>query len=263
MDMESTLLRMILGKEQCEEGSIHVPMDTELALSNNISNFLNRLWWKKSKQVSSLRKNNDKWKADFFFRDLVFLKWILQESARIFWRVSNSHQFGKMLIAEPDMLLLDGASQLSWYSLLRWLSRFLQKWNGVFLVTLTDPLWTKSVHTPWQFIDKNKKMKGGTRQMYRQIAHEETVYEQTRIAMEKKKAKSEVFIREFRSGARSTGLSAISYQDALEARNTTRTWKIPEILFRFRSEPFHAGTMLTCKQCLFWIRKENNPLWKN
>ena len=93
-----------------------------------------------------------------------------------------------MLIAEPDMLLLDEPTNYLDILSLPGFHAFTEMERRVSpRHSKLDPLWTKSVHTPWQFIDKNKKMKGGTRQMYRQIAHEETVYEQTRIAMEKKK----------------------------------------------------------------------------
>lgn len=260
---KSTLLRMILGKEQCEEGSIHVPNGYRIGTLEQHIQFSQSTLVEEVKTGLVSAKENDKWKAEFLLSGLGFSEVDFTRSPQEF---SGGYQIrinlAKMLIAEPDMLLLDEPTNYLDILSLRWLSRFLQKWNGEFLLVTHNRSFMDEVSTHTMAIhrQKIKKMKGGTRQMYRQIAHEETVYEQTRIAMEKKKAKSEVFIREFRSGARSAGLvqSRIKMLSKLETQQELE--KIPEILFRFRSEPFHAGTMLTANNVCFGYEKENNPL---
>ena len=133
------------------------PMDTELALSNNISNFSIDSGGRSQTGLVSA-KENDKWKAEFLLSGLGFSEVDFTRSPQEF---SGGTKFcinlAKMLIAEPDMLLLDEPT--NYLDILRFAGfhAFYRNGTRVLLVTTTDPLWTKSVHTPWQFIDKNKK----------------------------------------------------------------------------------------------------------
>ena len=84
----------------------------------------------------------------------------------------------------------------------------LMKYDGTLIVVSHDKTFLDKVCSHTLMIHRQgvKKMRGGVDKIRDQIKYEEIIHEQTRQNFEKKRAKSEKFIREFRSGARSAGL---------------------------------------------------------
>lgn len=262
---KSTLLRMISGREQCEQGNIKFPKDYRIGELQQHIHFTEETVL--AEALTGLRPEdaNEKWKAEMVLSGLGFAE---SDFARHPGEFSGGYQIrinlAKVLLAEPDMLLLDEPTNYLDIVSLRWLSRFLQKWKGEFLLVTHNRAFMDSVTTHTMAIhrQKIKKMKGKTPDILRQIHHEEEVYEQTRIAHEKKKAKSEKFIREFRSGARSAGLVQSRIKMLSKLENQQALEKIPEIRFRFSSLPFHSGTMISVHSLSFGYHHDS-PLMKN
>ncbi|QQS59916.1 ABC-F family ATP-binding cassette domain-containing protein [Candidatus Peregrinibacteria bacterium] len=251
---KSTLLRIISGKDVCETGDVLLPKGYRIGELEQHIHFTKSTVLEETQTGLQIATDDKKWKAEMILSGLGFSEADFTRNPQEF---SGGYQMrinlAKMLLSEPDMLLLDEPTNYLDIVSLRWLSRFLQKWNGEFLLVTHNRSFMDEVTTHTMAIhrQKIKKMKGGTQQIYRQIFHEEKVYEQTRIATEKKKAKSETFIREFRSGARSAGLvqSRIKMLSKLETQQELE--KIPEIAFRFHTKPFHSGNMLSATSLCF------------
>ena len=101
-----------------------------------------------------------------------------------------------------------------------------------------------TTHTMVIHRNKVKKMRGGVGQIYKQIALEEEVYENTRVNEEKKRAKTEIFIREFRSGARSAGLVQSRIKSLAKQERKEALTQIKGINFNFKSIAFKAEKMM-------------------
>jgi ATP-binding cassette subfamily F protein 3 len=260
---KSTLLKMISGEQQPEEGEIIIPKDYRIAELSQHIHFTEETVLSEAKKGLRPEQKDEIWKAEMILSGLGFTEEDFQKSPHEF---SGGYQIrinlAKALLCEPDMLLLDEPTNYLDIVSLRWMERFLQKWNGEFLLVTHDRVFMDAVVSHVAIIHRQriKKQKGKTIDAYRQIRQEEDVYEKTRIGMEKKKAKSEDFIRKFRAGARSAGLvqSRIKMLDKLEPKEKLE--KISEIRFSFRSIPIHSGQMMGIHSLKFGYEKSKKPL---
>ncbi len=262
---KSTLLKMISGKEQVEEGEIMIPSEYRIGELEQHIHFSEETVLTETCLNLREEEKEDIWRAEMILSGLGF-------SEKDFYRSPNEFSGGyqirinlaKALLQRPDLLLLDEPTNYLDIVSIRWLERFLQKWNGEFLLVTHDRAFLDKVVTHTAIIHRQKirKVKGRSTAAYKQIAREEEVYEQTRIATEKKKAKSEKFIREFRSGARSAGLvqSRIKMLSKLTTREKLE--KIPDIRFHFHSKPFHSGVMLMAHSLEFKYTPESPLIQK-
>lgn len=258
---KSTLIKIITGEIQPDEGEILIPKGYRIGqLSQHISFTKNTVLAEACLGLKNEEKE-DIWRAEIILSGLGFTENDFQRNPNEF---SGGYQIrinlAKTLLQKPDLLLLDEPTNYLDIVSLRWLERFLQRWNGEFLLVTHDRIFMDKVvtHTAALHRKKLRKVQGNTQKAREQIESEEEVYEQTRITHEKKKAKNEKFIREFRSGARSAGLvqSRIKMLSKLEIQKKLE--KIPQIRFCFRSLPFYAGSMMMCRSLQFWYETEDN-----
>lgn len=252
---KSTLLNIIADKEQPDSGQIAIPKDYRICGLEQHLHFTEATILQEACLGLPIEAKDDIWKAEMILSGLGFLPTDLVRAPEEF---SGGYQIrvklAKLLLSEPDLLLLDEPTNYLDIVSLRWLERFLQKWSGEFLLVTHDRSFMDAVTTHTMMIhrQKIKKIRGSVGDMLAQIAQEEQVYEQTRIAAEKKKAKSEQFIRQFRAGARSAGLvqSRIKMLSKLETGEALE--KIPEIRFHFEDIPYYGGVMLSAHSLGYW-----------
>ncbi len=245
---KSTLLKMLADKEQPDSGQITVPKDYRIGELEQHIRFSETSVLQEACLGLRQDEQNDTWKAEMILSGLGFSE---KDFPRAPQEFSGGYQIrinlAKLLLSEPDLLLLDEPTNYLDIVSLRWLERFLQKWKSEFLLVTHDRAFMDKVTTHTMVIHRQKlrKIRGTVADTLAQIAQEERVYEQTRLADEKKKSKSEQFIRQFRSGARSAGLvqSRIKMLAKLDTRDELE--KIPEIRFRFTSKPIFGGVMLS------------------
>jgi len=262
---KSTLLRMISGKESIENGEIFLPKDYRIGTLDQHISFSEGTILKEA--CLGLRKEEKEkiWQAEMILSGLGFSEKDFQRDPHEF---SGGFQIrinlAKALLANPDLLLLDEPTNYLDILSLRWLSRFLQKWKGEFLLVTHNRAFMDEVTTHTMIIHRQKirKVRGKVSDAYQQIGTEENVSERTRVAAEKKKAKSEEFIRKFRSGARSAGLvqSRIKMLNKLKPQDELE--KISSIRFRFHEKECHSGNMMMVNSLCFGYKSGNHLIEK-
>lgn len=260
---KSTLIKIIAGREQPELGEIIFPKNYRIAeLSQHIEFSETTVLAEACKGLQD-SEIEETWRAKMVLSGLGFAE---ADFARHPNEFSGGFQIrinlAKMLLSKADLLLLDEPTNYLDILSMRWLERFLKNWNGEFLLVTHDRTFMDAVTTHTMMIHRKKirKVRGGTKDVVRQIAQEEEVYEQTRIAAEKKQEKSADFIRNFRSGARSAGLVQSRIKMLDKQKPGKKLDKIPEISFRFHSKPFYAGTMLMVSSLAFGYDADKPPL---
>jgi ATP-binding cassette subfamily F protein 3 len=159
----------------------------------------------------------------------------------------------KVLVSEPDCLLLDEPTNYLDILSIRWLSQFLSKWKGEFILISHDREFLDSVstHTMGIHRGKVKKFKGGTIAYYEQIVLEEEVQEKTRIKFGKKRAHAEKFIERFGATASKakqaqSRVKMLEREPALERLN-----QIASLSFSFHEAPFPGKKMLEAQNLTF------------
>lgn len=249
---KTTLIRMIQGTESPELGSVDVS-------HGYILGWLDQHWRIQHKTVleeatpileSPDPDNPDpypEWKVEKMLLGLGFLIDDMQRDPKDFSGGFQMRiQLCRLLLSEPDLLILDEPTNYLDILSLRWLERFLRCWKKELLLVTHDRQFMDRVctHTACIHREKIKKMKGGVLKLYSQIKLEEETHERTRQNLLKKQAQQEKFIREFRSGARSAGLVQ-SRIKMLEKQTVPPKLKpIPPIKFKFHESEFHGNWLV-------------------
>lgn len=251
---KSTLIKIMSGEMQPETGEVLIPKGYAIGQLHQHISFSENSVLKEACLGLPKEEKDDLWRAEMILSGLGFTEKDFHRHPDEF---SGGYQIrinlAKTLLQKPDLLLLDEPTNYLDIVSMRWLERFLQRWPGEFVLITHDRAFMDKVvtHTAILHRKKIRKVQGNTKKAKEQIATEEEVYEQTRVANEKKKAKSEKFIREFRSGARSAGLVQSRIKMLSKLENNEKLDKIPEIRFQFHSLPFYAGSMMMCRSIGF------------
>lgn len=251
---KSTFLKMLLDREDDQGGALHIP---EQLIISSLEQHLNFEHDNLLKQVCgslSAHAKHEDWRAKSLLMGLGFSEADFDKAPKSF---SSGFQIrirlAEALVAEPHLLLLDEPTNYLDILSLRWLTKFLKTWKGSFILVTHDRRFMNEVvtHTVGIHRGKMRKMKGGPQKLMDQIHLEEDVHEKTRVNQEKKQKKTEEFIRTFRAGARSAGLVQ-SRIKALEKQEVKQKLEnLPEIKFRFHSEPFHGDSLLKAHNLCF------------
>lgn len=172
----------------------------------------------------------------------------------------------KVLIGEPDCLLLDEPTNYLDIVSIRWFTKFLNDWQGEFVLISHDREFLDSVSTHTMGIHRNKveKVKGSTIQFYEQIMLKEEIHEKTRINLEKKREHLQGFIDRFGAKA-SKATQAQSKTKMLSRIPVLESLKnLYHLDFQFNEAPFHSKKMLDASHISFaYDPHAKEPLIKN
>ena len=256
---KTTLLRMLQGEVQPDEGEISMPEGHCIGTLDQHLNLEEPTVLEAAATGLRETDRHDLWKAEKLLSGLGFA---VTDFARPPSEFSGGFQMRialvKLLLSEPDLLLLDEPTNYLDITSLRWLEKFLKNWNGEFVLITHDRAFLDAVCTHTLAIHRTglKKIRGGCVNMFKQIAIEEDVHEKTRKNAEKQRNKTEKFIREFRAGARSAGLVQSRIKMLEKQRELHKLESIPEILFEFCSRKFEADRMLQASSLSFGYKKD-------
>jgi ATP-binding cassette subfamily F protein 3 len=262
---KTTLLNMISGRDHPDDGSISYPSGYRIGfLSQKISFTKNRVIDEAMLGLLEHEKDHS-WKAEKILAGLGFSQTDLTKDPMEF---SGGFQvrlnLAKLLVSEPDLLILDEPTNYLDITSIRWISRFLISWPREILLVTHDRGFMDSVVTHIAGIHRHKikKIKGDTSKYYLQVAQDEEVYERTRQNEEKRRKEIEVFISRFRAKARLANMvqSRIKTLKKLEPKEKLQNLKNLE--FTFNCLPFSGKQVLTIEDISFgW--EPNKPLIKN
>lgn len=251
---KTTLLRMLQGDILPDEGEISFPEGHRIGTLDQYLNITEKTVLDAAASGLSEEEKNDRWKAEKLLSGLGF-------SVTDFGRPPSEFSGGfqmrialvKLLLSDPDLLLLDEPTNYLDITSLRWLEKFLKNWKGEFVLITHDRKFLDAVCTHTLEIHRTglKKIRGGCKHMFQQIALEEEVHERTRKNAEKQRNKTEKFIREFRAGARSAGLVQSRIKMLEKQRELHKLDPISDIHFKFESKKFEADRMLQANSLSF------------
>ena len=251
---KTTLFRLITGKVLPDEGRISMPKNYTIGYLKQHLQFTEATVLEEACLGLKAEERDEIWKGEKILTGLGFTEDELYKSPAEF---SGGFQvrlnLAKVLLAEPHLLLLDEPTNYLDILSIRWLTRFLQRWNNELMIITHDRDFMNSVTTHTMAIhrQKVKKIEGDTIKLFEQIAVEEEVYEKTRRKENKKREEAMEFINRFRALAARASLvqSRIKALDRMGKKEELS--KIMELGFRFNSLAFEAQCLMRIEDLSF------------
>lgn len=168
------------------------------------------------------------------------------------------------MLSHPDCLLLDEPTNYLDILSLRFLTRFLQRWDKELILVTHDREFMDNVTTHILGIHRQeiKKIKGPTSDYFSFVLQQEEAYEKTRLNQEKKKASLQLFID--RMGAKASKASqAQARKKALEKMpDLTALTFLDDLNFSFTESPFTGKKMLDVASISF-AYSQDRPIIHN
>ena len=262
---KTTLLNMISGSDHPDEGTISYPSGYRMGfLSQKIS--FTKISVIDEAMLGLLEHEKDhSWKAEKILAGLGFSQDDLKKNPEEF---SGGFQvrlnLAKVLISEPDLLILDEPTNYLDITSIRWISRFLISWPREVLLVTHDRGFMDDVVTHIAGIHRHKikKIQGNTYKYYLQVAQDEEVYEKTRQNEEKRKKEVELFISRFRAKARLANMVQSRIKTLEKSQTKEKLQKMKNLEFEFNYLPFSGKQILMIENLSFGWQKDN-PLINN
>ena len=262
---KSTLFRLILNTDNLDDGEITFPEKYRIGGLDQHLKFTAKNILDEVLQGLPENESHEAWKGEKLLSGLGFEVSDFTKPASDF---SGGFQIriklAQLLLSQPDCLLLDEPTNYLDILTIRWLERFLKTWPGEIMCISHDQAFLEriSTHTLAVHRQQFKKIKGPPAKCYAQIAKEEEIQERTRVTEDKKTAKQEKFIREFRAGARSAGLVQSRIKMLAKKEKITALAPIPPIKFQFTEAEFTGAKTIDAHNLVFGYDEHTDLLKK-
>ncbi|MCK4350019.1 MAG: ABC-F family ATP-binding cassette domain-containing protein, partial [Candidatus Krumholzibacteria bacterium] len=251
---KTTLLRLITGDEEADSGNIIVPKGYSIGHVSQEPDFTCATVLEEGCSGLPTEEGKQSWKVEKILAGLGFRAPDLEKDP---YELSGGFQvrlnLAKVLVKNVDLLLLDEPSNYLDITSIRWLTKYLNGRQGELILITHDRSFMDNVvtHTMGIYRKVLRKIKGGTGKLYSQFAMEEEVYEKTRINDEKKRKKSEEFIRRFRAKARLGGLVQSRIKTLEKQKKLEKLEKTKDLDFSFKSSPFNGKPVMNVRELSF------------
>jgi ATP-binding cassette subfamily F protein 3 len=262
---KTTLLNMIIGNDQPDEGQITCPSGYRIGyLSQKIEFSCHRVIEEAMLGLQAHEKEFS-WKAEKILAGLGFSLADMQKDPLLF---SGGYQvrlnLAKVLVSEPDLLILDEPTNYLDITSIRWISKFLNDWPREVLLVTHDRGFMDAVVTHIAGIhrQKIKKIKGKTSKYYLQIAQDEDIYEKTRLNEEKKRKEVEQFITRFRAKARLANMVQSRIKSLEKTKAKDKLEQLKSLDFSFNYHPFTGKHLMLVEDLSFGWEK-HAPLFES
>ncbi|WDP93045.1 MAG: ABC-F family ATP-binding cassette domain-containing protein [Desulfobacter sp.] len=255
---KTTLLNMIAGLDHPDEGRISVPSGYRMGVLSQHIKFEKNTVLEEAMMGLPEHERDHFWKAEKILAGLGFSNTAMQKDPMAF---SGGYQvrlnLAKVLVSEPDLLILDEPTNYLDITSIRWISRFLISWPREVLLVTHDRGFMDNVvtHVVGVHRKKMRKIQGNTEKYYLQVAQDEEIYEKTRQNEAKRKKEIEQFITRFRAKARLANMvqSRIKTLSKLETKD--KLAELKNLDFSFNSLPFSGKQVITAKDLTFGYEK--------
>ncbi len=261
---KSTLFKIIEKQIEPDSGSISIPRGYRIGYLQQHIQFTKQTLLEEAAMGLPKGEEEMVYKAE---KILLGLGFTIEDFDRSPSTFSGGYalrlHLAKVIISEPDCLLLDEPTNYLDILSIRWLTQFLLRWKGEFILISHDRDFLDQVCTHTMGLHRNeiRKFKGSTIHYFEKIVVEEELHEKTRIKIEKKKAHAEQFAERF--GAKATKaaqaqskLKMLEREPALEKLNA-----LSNLDFSFNAAPFFGEKMLEAQNLSFSYTDE--PLIEN
>jgi ATP-binding cassette, subfamily F, member 3 len=254
---KSTLIKVLLGEEEYDDGDISTPKGYRLGHLPQTIHFTASTVLEETCLGLPVDERDQSWKAERILSGLGFSESDLESSPQKF---SGGFQLrinlAKLLLSEPDLLLLDEPTNYLDIVSVRWLQQELQDWRGELIMISHDREFMDSITTHTMMIHRGKvkKAEGNSRKLQALIAEEEEVYEKTRLNQDKRREEAQAFIDRFRAQASKAALVQSRIKELERMGKKEELGTIQSLRFSFTEKPFEAKTLLEARDLTFGYR---------
>lgn len=262
---KTTLLNMISGRDHPDHGTITCPSGYRMGVLPQECRFSKQRIIDEVMDGLLEHEKDHSWKAEKILAGLGFEQEQLTLNPGVF---SGGFQvrlnLAKVLVSDPDLLILDEPTNYLDITSIRWISKFLLSWPREILLVTHDRSFMDSVVTHIAGIHRRKikKIKGDTSKYYMQIAQDEEVYEKTRLNQEKRTKEIETFISKFRAKARLASMVQSRIKTLEKTEKKEKLEKLKNLEFSFRFVDFPGKQAVKIDDLTFgWDRK--HPIIKD
>ena len=260
---KTTLFRMLIGQEECDEGIIAIPNNYRIGYLNQHINFSRPTVLEEGCCGLPDNQKADDWKVKRVLSGLGFSEDDFNRDPAEF---SGGFQIRlnltKVLVSDPNLLLLDEPTNFLDIVSIRWLTNFLNNWRNEIIIISHDRGFMDSVATHIMGIHryKIKKIAGNTQNYYDQVSMEDEVHEKQRLNDEKKRKQAEQFINSFRAKARHASLVQSRIKSLEKQEVLKKLEKITTLSFSFNAAPFPAKCIQEAQDITFSYNGMHSPL---
>jgi ATP-binding cassette, subfamily F, member 3 len=257
---KTTLFKLILGQEDPDSGDIAIPRNYRIGHLEQHLHFTEPTILAEAALGLPEDESHSLYKAEAILFGLGFSAADLEKAPGEF---SGGFQIrinlAKLLVSEPNLLLLDEPTNYLDITSVRWIARFLAKFNGELIVISHDRDFMDSVTTHTAVIHRQKirKFEGGTAKAYAQIILEDEIHEKTRANEDSKRAHAEAFVNRFRAQASKAKMVQSRIKMLEKMPKLAQLAEIESLDFEFRHAPFAAKTLLEARDISFGYMPDN------
>jgi len=262
---KTTLLNMIAGTDHPDDGRISIPNGYRIGVLSQHIRFEKSTVLAEAMLGLPDHEQDHFWKAEKILAGLGFSNEAMKKNPMDF---SGGYQvrlnLAKVLVSEPDLLILDEPTNYLDITSIRWISRFLISWPREVLLVTHDRGFMDNVVTHIVGIHRRKmrKIKGNTEKYYLQVAQDEEIYEKTRQNEVKRKKEIEQFISRFRAKARLANMVQSRIKTLSKMDSKDKLAELKNLEFTFNSLPFTGKQVLTASELTFGYEADT-PLIKD
>lgn len=239
---KTTFFKIISSELNPDEGSVNLPHGYRIGYLKQHIEFSHTSVIEEVVSVLDEDRIHEDWKAEKILNGLGFSEDDMLASPNKF---SGGFQvkinLAKLLLAEPNMLLLDEPTNYLDIHSIIWLGKFLKKWQGELILITHNKSFMDEIITHSLIIHRQniRKIKGKPHKIKEQIAIEEEMYEQVRLAEEKKRTEIEDWAKRF--GAKASKASVVQSRLKLLEKQEVKEKldTIQDISFQFN---YHKAT---------------------
>ncbi|MCH6559918.1 ABC-F family ATP-binding cassette domain-containing protein [candidate division KSB1 bacterium] len=263
---KTTLFQLILGRAEPDEGTISIPRGYRIGCLEQHIKFSKETVLEEGCLGLHETEEHAEWKVAKMLSGLGFSEEDMQQHPSTF---SGGFQIrlnlAKVLVANPDLLLLDEPNNYLDIVAIRWLTNILRSWKNELMLITHDRQFMDGVTTHTMLIHRQKvrKAAGNTEKLYNQIAQEEEIYEKTRLNDQKKRKQTELFISRFRAKARLAGMVQSRVKSLEKQKKLDALEKQESLDFSFNSAHFPAARMMAAEGLSFSYSQEKPYLIDN
>jgi ATP-binding cassette subfamily F protein 3 len=257
---KSTLFKMIAGLEGLDEGSIKIPQHYKLGYLDQHIHFEKNTVIEEGCSALPEGEDEGRWRVEKVLSGLGYKESDFDRHPDEF---SGGYQMrlnlAKVLVSEPNLLMLDEPTNFLDIVSIRWLTLFLKKWDGELMLISHDRTFMDGVVNQVMGIHRGAvtKIRGDTEAYYSKILETEELHEKSRVNLEKKKKQAQLYIDRFRA----TASKATQIQSRIKAvqkmGSIDKLGKVKDLYFKFNEAPIPPKTCLTVDSLSFGYDKDN------
>ena len=258
---KSTFLKVILGQLEPDSGEIIIPKGYKIGHLEQHIKFTHNTVIDEVCSILEGDREYEIWKGESILTGLGFTYDEIYKNPKDF---SGGYQvkinLAKLLLDEPNMLLLDEPTNYLDIHSIRWLKKFLNDWRQELILITHDREFMNSVISHTLNIHRGifRKTLGDTKNIMEKILEEEEIYNKTIANENKKREKTEEWIKRFKSKASmaSRAQSKVKMLERNEKKDKLST--IENLNFKFNYSPYNSKeNLLNIKGLNFYYHKEN------